>query len=83
MPAKLHPALLKELQGTPHVCRYIASGCVNGYNYLIMELLADNLAQNFRTHRQSKLNTAICRSCWLLFGSSGSCNPWWNNCAHM
>ena len=56
---KTEVALLKELQGTPHVCRYIASGCVNGYNYLIMELLADNLAQNFRTHRQSKLNTAI------------------------
>jgi serine/threonine protein kinase len=52
---KTEVALLKELQGTGYVCRYIASGCVNGFNYLIMELLADNLAQNFRTHRQSKL----------------------------
>ena len=52
---KTEVAVLKELQGTGHVCRYIASGCVNGFNYLVMELLADNLAQNFRTHRQSKL----------------------------
>ena len=52
---KTEVAVLKELQGTGHVCRYIASGCMNGFNYLIMELLADNLAQNFRTHRQSKL----------------------------
>ena len=52
---KTEVAVLKELQGTGHVCRYIASGCTNGFNYLIMELLADNLAQNFRTHRQSKL----------------------------
>lgn len=57
---KTEVGILKELQGSDHICRYVASGFHrphperDGFNYLIMELLADNLAQNFRQQRRSR-----------------------------
>ena len=57
--------LLKKLQGTQHACRYIASGCSDGYNYMVMELLADSLSSMFRKYRQNRsaLDAGPVRGC--------------------
>jgi len=42
---KLEVAVLKKLQGCPFVCRFITCGRYNDYNYMVMELLGDNLSE--------------------------------------
>lgn len=42
---KLEVAVLKKLQACPFVCRFITCGRFNEYNYMIMELLGENLSE--------------------------------------
>jgi len=37
-------AIMKKLQGCPYVCRFISCGRQNNVNFLVMELLGDNLS---------------------------------------
>jgi len=42
---KMEVAVLKSLQGKDHVCRYIACGKNDKYNYVVMSLVGENLAE--------------------------------------
>eukprot|EP01112_Ceratiomyxa_fruticulosa_P016995 TRINITY_DN5216_c0_g2_i2.p1 TRINITY_DN5216_c0_g2~~TRINITY_DN5216_c0_g2_i2.p1 ORF type:complete len:522 (-),score=74.99 TRINITY_DN5216_c0_g2_i2:62-1627(-) len=42
---KLEVAVLKKLQGCAQVCRFITCGRFNEYNYMVMELLGENLSE--------------------------------------
>lgn len=53
---KLEVAVLKKLQDCPHVCRFIACGRFSQYNYLVMELLGDNLSEMRRKQSDGKFS---------------------------
>jgi serine/threonine protein kinase len=42
---KLEVAVLKKLQKSPYVCRFITCGRFGEYNYMVMELLGENLSE--------------------------------------
>lgn len=58
---KLEVAVLKKLQACPFVCRFITCGRFNEYNYLIMELLGENLSELRRRQPDGRfsMGTAI------------------------
>eukprot|EP00026_Physarum_polycephalum_P007482 Phypoly_transcript_07544.p1 GENE.Phypoly_transcript_07544~~Phypoly_transcript_07544.p1 ORF type:complete len:475 (+),score=79.62 Phypoly_transcript_07544:105-1529(+) len=58
---KLEVAVLKKLQACPFVCRFITCGRFNEYNYLIMELLGENLSELRRRQPDGKftMGTAL------------------------
>lgn len=49
---KMEVAVLKRLQGKPHVCRFIGCGRNESYNYIVMTLQGRNLADLRRTTRR-------------------------------
>mmetsp|Transcript_28666 Transcript_28666/g.64960 ORF Transcript_28666/g.64960 Transcript_28666/m.64960 type:complete len:561 (-) Transcript_28666:245-1927(-) len=42
---KMEVAVLKKLQHSPYACRYVHCGHFENHNYLVMELLGDNLSE--------------------------------------
>lgn len=42
---KLEVAVLKKLQDCPYVCRFLTCGRFDEYNYMVMELLGENLSE--------------------------------------
>ncbi|GAM25609.1 hypothetical protein SAMD00019534_087840 [Acytostelium subglobosum LB1] len=53
---KLEVAVLKKLQACPYVCRFITCGRHNDYNYMVMELLGDNLSELRRRQSDGKFS---------------------------
>jgi tau tubulin kinase len=53
---KLEVAVLKKLQACPYVCRFITCGRFNEYNYMIMELLGENLSELRRRQPDGKFS---------------------------
>jgi len=53
---KLEVAVLKKLQACPYVCRFITCGRFNEYNYMIMELLGDNISELRRRQPDGKFS---------------------------
>ncbi|GAM19554.1 hypothetical protein SAMD00019534_027290, partial [Acytostelium subglobosum LB1] len=53
---KLEVAVLKKLQACPYVCRFITCGRHNDYNYMVMELLGDNLSELRRRQGDGKFS---------------------------
>eukprot|EP01132_Coremiostelium_polycephalum_P003332 gene3332-4177_t len=53
---KLEVAVLKKLQACPYVCRFISCGRHNDYNYLVMELLGENLSELRRRQIDGKFS---------------------------
>eukprot|EP01133_Synstelium_polycarpum_P007731 gene7731-9061_t len=53
---KLEVAVLKKLQACPYVCRFITCGRHNDYNYMVMELLGDNLSELRRRQVDGKFS---------------------------
>ncbi|KYR01840.1 putative protein serine/threonine kinase [Tieghemostelium lacteum] len=51
---RLEVAVLKKLQACPYVCRFITCGRHNDYNYMVMELLGDNLSELRRRQADGK-----------------------------
>lgn len=49
---KMEVAVLKRLQGKPHVCRFIGCGRNENYNYIVMTLQGRNLADLRRSTRR-------------------------------
>ncbi|KAL7057740.1 hypothetical protein AAHC03_017163 [Spirometra sp. Aus1] len=49
---KMEVAVLKRLQGKPHVCRFIGCGRNDQYNYIVMSLQGRNLAELRRSTRR-------------------------------
>lgn len=49
---KMEVAVLKRLQGKPHVCRFIGCGRNDQYNYIVMSLQGRNLADLRRSTRR-------------------------------
>ncbi|VDD82270.1 unnamed protein product [Mesocestoides corti] len=49
---KMEVAVLKRLQGKPHVCRFIGCGRNEQYNYIVMTLQGRNLADLRRSTRR-------------------------------
>ncbi|KAH9282000.1 Tau-tubulin kinase 1 [Echinococcus granulosus] len=49
---KMEVAVLKRLQGKPHVCRFIGCGRNEHYNYIVMTLQGRNLADLRRSTRR-------------------------------
>lgn len=49
---KMEVAVLKRLQGKPHVCRFIGCGRNENYNYIVMTLQGRNLADLRRNTRR-------------------------------
>ncbi len=49
---KMEVAVLKRLQGKPHVCRFIGCGRNEQYNYIVMSLQGRNLADLRRSTRR-------------------------------
>nr|CDS33579.1 tau tubulin kinase 1 [Hymenolepis microstoma] len=49
---KMEVAVLKRLQGKPHVCRFIGCGRNESYNYIVMTLQGRNLADLRRSTRR-------------------------------
>eukprot|EP01116_Phalansterium_solitarium_P006661 TRINITY_DN19002_c0_g1_i1.p1 TRINITY_DN19002_c0_g1~~TRINITY_DN19002_c0_g1_i1.p1 ORF type:complete len:591 (+),score=173.25 TRINITY_DN19002_c0_g1_i1:252-2024(+) len=55
---KLEVTVLKKLQDCPYVCRFITCGRFNDYNYMVMELLGDNLSELRRRMPDGKFSLA-------------------------
>eukprot|EP01119_Soliformovum_irregulare_P002945 TRINITY_DN1319_c1_g2_i2.p1 TRINITY_DN1319_c1_g2~~TRINITY_DN1319_c1_g2_i2.p1 ORF type:complete len:469 (-),score=119.60 TRINITY_DN1319_c1_g2_i2:337-1743(-) len=55
---KLEVAVLKKLQECPYVCRFITCGRFTDYNYLVMELLGENLSELRRRQVDGKFSIA-------------------------
>jgi len=53
---RLEIAVLKKLQSTPHVCRFITCGRHNDFNFMIMELLGENLSDLRRRQVDGKFS---------------------------
>ncbi|EFA81157.1 putative protein serine/threonine kinase [Heterostelium album PN500] len=53
---KLEVAVLKKLQACPYVCRFITCGRHGDYNYMVMELLGDNLSDLRRRQVDGKFS---------------------------
>jgi tau tubulin kinase len=54
---KLEVAVLKKLQECPHICRFISCGKIGDeYNYLVMELLGENLSELRRRQENGKFS---------------------------
>jgi len=53
---KLEVAVLKKLQACPYVCRFITCGRFNEYNYMIMELLGENISELRRRQPDGKFS---------------------------
>jgi len=58
---KLEMAVLKKLQACPHVCRFVHCGRHTEYNYLVMELLSENISELRKRQPEGKfsLSTAL------------------------
>eukprot|EP01113_Clastostelium_recurvatum_P020157 TRINITY_DN2395_c0_g1_i1.p1 TRINITY_DN2395_c0_g1~~TRINITY_DN2395_c0_g1_i1.p1 ORF type:complete len:527 (-),score=92.01 TRINITY_DN2395_c0_g1_i1:158-1738(-) len=55
---KLEVAVLKKLQGCAQVCRFVTCGRYNEYNYMVMELLGDNLSELRRRQPDGRFSMA-------------------------
>mmetsp|Transcript_15663 Transcript_15663/g.21843 ORF Transcript_15663/g.21843 Transcript_15663/m.21843 type:complete len:694 (+) Transcript_15663:182-2263(+) len=55
---KLEVAVLKKLQDCPYVCRFITCGRFSDYNYMVMELLGENLSELRRRQQDGKFSLA-------------------------
>lgn len=53
---KLEVAVLKKLQECPWVTRFITCGRFNSYNYMVMELLGDNLSELRKRQPEEKFS---------------------------
>ncbi|EGC30968.1 hypothetical protein DICPUDRAFT_50476 [Dictyostelium purpureum] len=53
---RLEVAVLKKLQLCPYVCRFITCGRHNDYNYMVMELLGENLSELRRKQIDGKFS---------------------------
>ncbi|KAK5582404.1 hypothetical protein RB653_003987 [Dictyostelium firmibasis] len=53
---RLEVAVLKKLQLCPYVCRFITCGRHNDYNYMVMELLGENLSELRRRQLDGKFS---------------------------
>eukprot|EP01114_Cavostelium_apophysatum_P015227 TRINITY_DN4106_c0_g1_i2.p1 TRINITY_DN4106_c0_g1~~TRINITY_DN4106_c0_g1_i2.p1 ORF type:complete len:567 (-),score=148.48 TRINITY_DN4106_c0_g1_i2:93-1793(-) len=58
---KMEVAVLKKLQDSSYVCRFITCGRFSDYNYMVMELLGENLSELRRRQTDGKfsLSTTI------------------------
>jgi tau tubulin kinase len=64
---KSEVAALKKLQACPNVCRFITCGRYNEYNYLVMELLGDNLSELRRKTATGKFSLATTLMLGVVF----------------
>ncbi|KAF2076492.1 hypothetical protein CYY_002232 [Polysphondylium violaceum] len=55
---RLEIAVLKKLQSTPYVCRFVTCGRHNDFNFMIMELLGENLSDLRRRQVDGKFSMA-------------------------
>jgi tau tubulin kinase len=53
---KLEVAVLKKLQDCHYVCRFITCGKFADYNYMVMELLSENLSEMRRRQLDGKFS---------------------------
>ena len=51
---KTEVAVLKKLQLSPYVCRYVHCGHLDDFHYLVMELLDENLSELRRRRPEGK-----------------------------
>jgi len=55
-------AIMKKLQGCPYVCQFISCGRQNNINFLVMELLGDNLSDLRKKQPRGAFSMAtVCR----------------------
>lgn len=65
---KMEVAVLKKLQGHPHVCRFIGCGRTDKFNYVCMSLQGKNLAELRRSCTLSSSRAAFSLSTTLRLG---------------
>lgn len=65
---KMEVAVLKKLQGHPHVCRFIGCGRTEKFNYVCMSLQGKNLAELRRSCTVSSSRAAFSLSTTLRLG---------------
>lgn len=65
---KMEVAVLKKLQGHPHVCRFIGCGRTDKFNYVCMSLQGKNLAELRRSCTVSSSRAAFSLSTTLRLG---------------
>lgn len=65
---KMEVAVLKKLQGHPHVCRFIGCGRTDKFNYVCMSLQGKNLAELRRSCTISSSRAAFSLSTTLRLG---------------
>lgn len=65
---KMEVAVMKKLQGHPHVCRFIACGRTETFNYVCMTLQGKNLAELRRSCTMSSPRAAFSLSTTLRLG---------------
>jgi len=65
---KMEVAVLKKLQGHPHVCRFIGCGRTEKFNYVCMSLQGRNLAELRRSCTVSSSKAAFSLSTTLRLG---------------
>jgi serine/threonine protein kinase len=53
---KLEVAVLKKLQSCPYVVRFISCGRHRDYNYMVMELLGDNISELRRSQQNGRFS---------------------------
>lgn len=64
---KLEVAVLKKVQPSPYVCRFITCGRYGDYNYLVMELLGSNLSDLRRAVPDGKFSMLTTLKCGIHF----------------
>lgn len=65
---KMEVAVLKKLQGNPHVCRFIGCGRTDSFNYVCMSLQGKNLAELRRSCAVNSSRAAFSLSTTLRLG---------------
>src|SRR3989338_8762608 len=65
---KLEVAVLKKLQSCPYVVRFISCGRHRDYNYMVMELLGENISELRRAQPNGRFSmlTSLKLSIWML-----------------
>lgn len=65
---KLEVAVLKKLQSCPYVVRFISCGRHRDYNYMVMELLGENISELRRCQPNGRFSmlTSLKLSIWML-----------------
>ena len=55
---KMEASILKKMQHSHHVCRFVHFGNSEGFNFLVMEMLGENLAELRRARKDGRFSAA-------------------------